>query len=85
MSYQLRNYLIVASTKYSFIVKTENIKPHLDIENDIKKQLNGLFSCTLRINQGHICDYVNYRNCVTSEYNPFFSVAEAECSFTRSD
>jgi hypothetical protein len=72
----------MASTKYSFKVRRGNIKPHLDIEQDIKKQVNGLFTCTLRVNQGNVVDYVNYRNIASSEYNSIFGAVETECEIT---
>jgi hypothetical protein len=71
--------------KYSFKVIAHNVPCHLDIEKDIKSQLNGLFTFTLRVNQSKIEDYVCYSNPASSEYNPIFDAVEPECEITRSD
>ena len=75
----------MVSTKFSFKVREGNVKPHLDIEKDIKKQVNGLFSFTLRINQGNIVDYVNYKNITPNDYSTFFGAIKTERDSSRSD
>ena len=70
--------------KYDFNVKIKNIPCHLDIEKDLKVQSNGLFTFTLRVNQGLIMDYVNYRNPATSEYSAILNASEPQCQITRS-
>lgn len=70
--------------KYDFNVKTHNIPCHLDIEKDLKIQGDGLFTFTLRVNQGLIMDYVNYRNPTASEYSAILNAATTECKITRS-
>jgi hypothetical protein len=57
--------------KYSFKVRAKNVPCHLDIEKDLKVQKDGIFTLTIRVNQGNIMDYVNYRNIGTSEYRAF--------------
>jgi hypothetical protein len=47
----------MASTKTELNIRPHNVKPHLDIERDIKAQKEGLFTFTLRINGGNIVDY----------------------------
>lgn len=69
--------------KYSFKVKAQNIPCHLDIERDLKGQRNGVFTFTLRVNQGQIMDYVNYNNPAASEYSAIFNATEPECEITR--
>lgn len=68
--------------KYDFNVKIKNIPCHLDIEKDLKVQSNGLFTFTLRVNQGLIMDYVNYRNPATSEYSAILNSNEPKCQIT---
>lgn len=70
--------------KYDFNVNIKNIPCHLDMERDLKTQANGLFTITLRVNQGEIKDYVNYYTPTTAEYNPIFNAAEPKCEITRS-
>ena len=72
-------------SKYAFKVKASNVACHLDIEKDLKVQGDGVFTFTIRINQGCIMDYVNYRNVQPSEYGAIFSAIEPECEITRSD
>lgn len=45
-------------------VSEHNKKVHNDIEEDIQRQGNGLFTCILRIHNGKIVDYnvVEYSN-----------------------
>jgi hypothetical protein len=45
-------------------IRDSNINAHLDIEKDIEKRKNGLFTFTLRVNNGNIVDYniVEYVN-----------------------
>jgi len=42
---------------YALSIRDWNVKPHLDIENDIQTQKNGLFTFTIRLNNGNIVDY----------------------------
>lgn len=60
--------LVVAIIKYNLNINQHNIKPHLDIEQDIQKKKDGLFTFTLRINQGNIEDYAKYRTRTFIEY-----------------
>lgn len=41
----------------NFEIRQHNIKPHVDIEQDIAKKKNGQVTFTLRINGGNIVDY----------------------------
>ena len=71
--------------KYDFNVNIKNIPCHLDVEKDLKEQSNGLFTITLRVNQGEIKDYVNYFSPSTAEYNPIFDATEPKCEITCSN
>lgn len=42
---------------YDLNIRKYNVRAHLDIEKDIEKTGNGLFTFTLRINGGNIVDY----------------------------
>lgn len=43
--------------KYALNIREHNIKPHLDIEEEVKLLKNGLFTFTLRVNNGNIVDF----------------------------
>ena len=38
-------------------IPQDNVKAHLDIENEIQKRKNGHFTCVLRVDNGRIVDY----------------------------
>jgi len=42
---------------YELTISEHNVLPHTDIEKDIQEKQNGLFTFTLRINNGQISDY----------------------------
>lgn len=49
---------------YALEIRDHNIKPHLDIEEEVKQRQNGLLTFTIRVNNGNIVDlnvteYVN--------------------------
>lgn len=50
---------------YNLSIREWNLKPHIDVESDIQKQKDGLFTFTIRLNNGNIVDYV-----VTQHVNP---------------
>jgi len=43
--------------KYELTIRNSNRQPHIDIEKDIQARKNGLFTFTLRVNNGNIVDY----------------------------
>jgi len=43
--------------KHELTIRPHNQQAHIDIENDIKKRKNGLFTFTIRVNNGNIVDY----------------------------
>ena len=43
--------------QYNLSIRDHNVKAHLDIENDVQRKKNGLFTFVLRINNGNIVDY----------------------------
>uniref|UniRef100_A0A6M3KCK9 Uncharacterized protein n=1 Tax=viral metagenome TaxID=1070528 RepID=A0A6M3KCK9_9ZZZZ len=49
---------------YELSISDQNRQAHIDIENDIQKQGNGLFTFIIRVNNGNIVDYnvVEYTN-----------------------
>ena len=64
----IQNELQISSMNYDFTIVQHNIKPHLDIERDIQTKQNGLFTFNLRINQGNIEDYAQFRTVTILEY-----------------
>lgn len=51
--------------KYGITLNPNNLQAHLDIEEDIATQKNGIFTVVIKLNRGNICDYVNYQNFTT--------------------
>jgi hypothetical protein len=43
--------------QYNLNINPHNIEAHTDIEHDIKKQKDGLFTFILRVDNGNIVDY----------------------------
>lgn len=43
--------------RYGLSLSKKNIRAHLDIERDIQKTNTGMFTFTIRINDGDIVDY----------------------------
>jgi hypothetical protein len=70
--------------KYDLTIRERNIVPHIDIEKDIKETGDGLFTFTLRVNNGNIVDYVNFKN-IQPKDNIFGKVSVTQLVFTRSD
>lgn len=46
--------------KYDLVIREHNVRPHLDIEQDIRDKQNGLFTFNLMISQGNIESYATY-------------------------
>lgn len=44
-------------TNYALTLRSHNIQPHLDIEDDIQERRDGLFTFTIRVNNGNVVDY----------------------------
>lgn len=44
-------------TNYSLQIRDHNIPAHLDIEKEVQDRQNGLFTFTLRVNNGNIVDF----------------------------
>lgn len=44
-------------TQYNLDIKEHNKQAHIDIEHDIQKQQNGLFTFILRVDNNNIVDY----------------------------
>ena len=43
--------------KYQVAIRKHNEKAHLDIESDLSKKKEGVFTFVLRVNNGNIVDY----------------------------
>ena len=70
--------------KYNLIISRHNIKPHLDIENDIQAKKNGLFTFNLRISQGNIEDYATFETVRGGDIRTTVFSPVKESSTTRS-
>ena len=51
---------------YGLTIREHNIKPHLDLEEEVSKRASGVLTFTVRVNNGNIVDlniteYVNAR------------------------
>lgn len=44
-------------TNYALEIRDYNIPAHLDIEKEVSDRKNGLFTFTLRVNNGNIVDF----------------------------
>ncbi len=69
--------------KYALSINQHNIKPHLDIERDIQKKRNGLFTFNLRVNQGNIEDYAKYETVTAAKYKGVVITSITQCTITR--
>jgi hypothetical protein len=54
---------------YELAIAPQNIKPHLDIENELQAKRTGLFTFTIRINSGNIVDLAIIENVDTRTYS----------------
>ena len=54
--------------KYDLTINQHNIKPHLDMERDIQEQKEGLFTFSIKVNQGNIEDYAKIYTVTRTEY-----------------
>lgn len=68
--------------KYVLDINQHNIKPHLDIERDIKAKKDGLFTFTLRISQGNIEDYAQFETIDIRDYEGVLFTGFRERGFT---
>ena len=53
---------------YDLTINQHNIKPHLDIERDIQEQKEGLYTFSIKVNQGTIEDYAKIYTVTRTEY-----------------
>jgi len=44
--------------KYNLWVRTHNLQAHRDIDADMMAKKNGLFTFTIKVNNGNIVDYM---------------------------
>ena len=70
--------------KYELDIRDHNVQPHLDIENDIERRKNGLFTFTLRVNNGNIVDYNVFEYANARKYLVLKKIVIEEHTFTRS-
>ena len=68
--------------KYALTINEHNIKPHLDIENDIQKKKNGLLTFNLVVNQGNIESYAQYETVTHTQYQGIIFTISQERTFT---
>jgi len=68
---------------YALEVKKENIRCHLDIENDIATRRNGLFTFTIRVHNGNIVDYNVTEHVDTGEYFQLAKVVIQELTISH--
>ena len=47
------------SIKEQLLIREHNIRAHLDVEKDMQKKRDGLFTFVLKVHDGMITDYVN--------------------------
>jgi hypothetical protein len=59
------------------------VQPHLDIEGDIERRKNGLFTFTLRVNNGNIVDYNVFEHANAGKYLVLKKVVIEEFTLTR--
>jgi hypothetical protein len=54
--------------KYDLTINQHNIKPHLDIQKGIEDKKNGLYTFSIRVNQGDIEDFVIFETVTIKDY-----------------
>lgn len=70
---------------YSLEIRKHNQQAHLDIESDIKARKDGLFTFTLRVNNGNIVDYVVYEYADARKYLVLKKIVIEEFAVARTD
>lgn len=69
--------------KYGLAIREGNIEPHLDIEKEISKKKNGLFTCIIRCNAGNIVDVVLMEYANATDYLQLKSVIIEEFAIKK--
>ncbi len=64
-------------------ITEKNVLPHTDIERDIQERQNGLFTFTLRINNGQVVDYNIMEYIDANKYLSLKSITLEEYTITR--
>lgn len=67
----------------NIFMQEANVPAHLDIEDDIKKQKNGLLTFSLRVNGGKIVDYTKTEYVNAKKYFGSGTSAEFQLSVKR--
>lgn len=67
--------------QYEIEVRPKNIPAYVDIEHDIQRQQNGLFTFTVRVNNGNVVDYVVTEYVPSSNYIALKSITLQEFTF----
>lgn len=70
--------------KYQLEIRDDNIEPHLDIEQEIAKKKNGLFTCIIRCNAGNIVDIVINEYVTAKDFLRLKSITFTEHTITHS-
>ena len=64
-------------------ISEHNKQVHVDIETDIQKQKDGLFTFILRINSGNVVDYNVVEYCDITKYVRLKGIIVKELSFSH--
>lgn len=70
--------------KYQLEIRDKNVEPHLDIEGEIKKKKDGLFTCIIRCNAGNIVDIVFNEYVTAKDFLRLKSITFEEHTITHS-
>lgn len=82
---------------YALTIREHNLKPHLDLEEEVKERSNGILTFTVRVNNGNIVDlnvteyidvaakYFGVTKIVVQELTVAYSVGERSASDTIRD
>lgn len=68
---------------YALEIREHNIQAHIDVENDLQKQKNGVFTFVFRVNNGNIVDYNLFENVNAGKYLNFTKITIQEYVATR--
>jgi hypothetical protein len=69
--------------KYELAIREHNIQAHIDVENDLQLQKNGIFTFVFRVNNGNIVDYNLFENVNSGKYLNITKITIQEYSIAR--
>jgi len=77
------HYLKEATIKDDLSLPVSNLRPHLDIEQDIQAKKNGLITFIIRVHEGIITDYTLMEEVnVKSKYGGVAAIAYEKYTFS---